>query len=170
VPASLNVSRPDSLKLPGIVVDDGLPIGGTLTQQWSKTSGPGTATFTNGTAAVASVTFSLPGDYVLQLSASDSLLSGAASVAVHVTDSSANKAPVITPIAAQTLDFSSNPNGNMSIAPVVTDDGLPVGAKLSYNWSITNGTPSSITIFDPTSLSTPLLIKDSGSNQSFTLR
>jgi RHS repeat-associated protein len=170
VPAALSVSRPDSLKLLGVVVDDGLPVGGALTQQWSKISGPGTVTFTNGTAAVATATFSLAGDYVLQLSASDTLLTGTATVAVHVTDASANKAPVITPIAAQTLDFSSNPNGNMSIAPVVTDDGLPIGAKLSYNWTVTNGTPSNVTIFDPTSLSTALLIKDSGSNQSFTLR
>jgi RHS repeat-associated protein len=170
VPASLNVSRPDSLKLPGIVVDDGLPIGGTLTQQWSKVSGPGTATFTNSTTAVTSVTFSLAGDYVLQLSASDSLLSGSASVAVHVTDSTANKAPVITPLAAQSLDFNSNPNGTMTLTPTVTDDGLPVGSKLSYNWSLVGGSSSNITIFDPTSLSTPLALKDSGSNQSFVLR
>ena len=170
VPASLDVSRPDALKLPGIVVDDGLPIGGTLTQQWSKVSGPGTATFTNGTAAVATVTFSAAGDYVLQLSASDTLLSGSASVTVHVTDSTANKAPVIAQLPVQTLDFSPNPAGTMTLSPTVTDDGLPVGAKLSFNWSIVSGSSTNITIVDSTSATTPLVIKDSGSNQSFVLR
>ena len=167
-PATLNVSRPDSLVLPGIVVDDGLPLGGTLTQQWSKASGPGTATFTNAALAVTTVTFSIAGDYVLQLSASDSQLSGSTTVAVHVTDSTANKAPVITPLPAQTLDFSSNPNGTITLAPVVTDDGLPVAAKLAFNWSVVSGnTPI---ILDPTSVSTGLVIKDPGGNSTVTLR
>jgi RHS repeat-associated protein len=170
LPTSLNVSRPDILTLPGIVVDDGLPIGGTLTQQWSKISGPGTATFTNASAAVTTVTFSAAGDYILQLSASDTQLSGSGSVTVHVTDSTANKAPVIAQLPVQTLDFSSNPNGAMTLTPSVTDDGLPVGSKISYNWSIVGGSTANITLGDSTSATTPLVIKDSGSNQTFTLR
>jgi RHS repeat-associated protein len=169
VPQSLNVSRPASLVLPGVVVDDGLPLGGALTQQWSQVSGAGTATFTTPTAAVSKVTFSIAGDYVLQLSASDTQLSSSASVTIHVTDSSANKAPVITPLPTQTLDFNVNPAGTMTLSPTVTDDGLPVGSILAYNWTMVGGS-TNLTIVNPTSGSTPLVIKDSGSNQSFTLR
>jgi RHS repeat-associated protein len=169
VPQSLNVSRPASLVLPGVVVDDGLPLGGALTQQWSQVSGAGTATFTTPTAAVSKVTFSIAGDYVLRLSASDTQLSGSASVAVHVTDSSANKAPVITQLPTQTLDFNVNPGGTMTLSPTVTDDGLPVGSILAYNWTMVGGS-TNLTIVNPTSGSTPLVIKDAGSNQSFTLR
>lgn len=169
-PPSLNVSRPDSLVLPGVVVDDGLPLGGALTQQWSQVSGPGTATFTTPTAAVSKVTFSLAGDYVLQLLASDTQLSGSASVAVHVTDSTANKAPVITPLPTQTLDFSANPAGTMTLSPTVNDDGLPVGSKLAYNWSLFSGSSANITIVNPTAASTSLVLKDAGANQTFILR
>src|SRR5262249_56138170 len=45
VPASLSVSRPDSVKLLGVVVDDGLPTGGVLTQQWSRISRPAPSPF-----------------------------------------------------------------------------------------------------------------------------
>lgn len=38
---------------------------------WSKSSGPGSVTFSNANAAVTSATFSEPGDYVLLLAASD---------------------------------------------------------------------------------------------------
>ena len=85
LPAAVNVSRPDSAKLIGAVVDDGLPSGSVLALQWTKLSGPGTATFTSTITAVTTVSFSVAGDYVLQLSASDSQLSGSATVTVHVT-------------------------------------------------------------------------------------
>src|SRR5438067_7132770 len=160
---------PDSAKLSGAVVDVGLPSGRVLAFQWTKLSGPGTATFTSTITAVTTVSFSVAGDYVLQLSASDSQLSGSATVTVHVTDSSANKAPIITQLPTQTLDFGANPNGSLTLSPTVTDDGLPVGSKLSYNWSQVTGS-TNLTIVDPTSASTPIAIVDSGSNQSIVLR
>ncbi|HEU4419868.1 MAG TPA: hypothetical protein VFT55_13130, partial [Planctomycetota bacterium] len=55
--------------LAGTATDDGLP--GPLTIQWSKLSGPGTASFTAPNQAVTDVTFSLAGSYTCQLSAFD---------------------------------------------------------------------------------------------------
>src|SRR5262249_4503776 len=134
LPASLSISLPDSANLIGIAIDDGLPAGAGLTLNWSTVGGPGAITFASPAAAVPSATFSAAGDYVVKLSASDSQLTGSASMTVHVTDSSANKAPVITPLPTQTLDFGTNPTGVITLAPAVTDDGLPVGSKPAYTW------------------------------------
>jgi RHS repeat-associated protein len=70
--------------LTGSVTDDGLPLGGTLTQQWSKLSGPGTVTFSSPTQLVTQATFSSPGTYLLQLTASDSQLSASSVVSVAI--------------------------------------------------------------------------------------
>lgn len=59
--------------LSGTVVDDGQ--GGTLTQTWTETSGPGTVTFGNASLAATTATFSVDGTYVLRLTASDGSLS-----------------------------------------------------------------------------------------------
>ena len=48
-----------------------LPTGPTPTVQWSKISGPGTVTFADPTALVTNAAFSVPGAYVLQLTASN---------------------------------------------------------------------------------------------------
>ncbi|HEY6248722.1 MAG TPA: RHS repeat-associated core domain-containing protein [Candidatus Angelobacter sp.] len=170
LPASLSVSLPNTAKLIGIVTDDGLPAGGGLTFTWSQVSGPGTTTFSNVATAVTTASFSAPGDYVLQLTASDSLLTGSATTTVHVSDSRNNKAPVITPLPAQTLDFGSDPQGTLTLAPTVTDDGLPVGSKLSYNWSVVSFPTTGITILDPTGASTDVVIADNGTDQTFTLQ
>jgi RHS repeat-associated protein len=158
---------PDSAKLIGVVVDDGQPAGAGLTLKWSTVSGPGTVSFANSAVAVTGASFSAAGDYVLQLSASDSQLTGSASMTVHVTDSTANKAPVITPLATQTLDFGANPTGVITLAPTITDDGLPVGSKLSYTWNLVSGQAGNITVGNPTAASTPITIRDSGFNQTF---
>src|SRR5258707_13850669 len=65
----------NSVSLTGTVTDDGLPTGGTVTSLWSKVSGPGTVTFGNAAAPSTTATFNSAGEYVLQLSASDSQLS-----------------------------------------------------------------------------------------------
>jgi len=56
----------------------------TLTQQWSQISGPGTATFLTPTQPSTTVTFSAPGDYVLQLTANDSVLQSSQQITVSV--------------------------------------------------------------------------------------
>src|SRR5262249_14542454 len=76
-----NLFLPTStLQLVGSVLDDGLPIGGTLTKQWSELSGPAAVSFGTPTQAATTATFSQAGTYVLQLSASDSQLTSISNV------------------------------------------------------------------------------------------
>jgi VCBS repeat-containing protein len=77
--------------LSGTATDDGLP-GTGVTTQWSKVSGPGTVTFGSATALATTATFSSTGSYVLQLSASDGLLSATDTIVVTVAASPTNKA------------------------------------------------------------------------------
>ena len=74
---SLSVVYPATAIVIGTVADDGLPNPpGALTLTWSRVSGPGTITFSNTAATTTSLTFSTSGNYVIQLLAADSLLSG----------------------------------------------------------------------------------------------
>ncbi|MFN7935969.1 MAG: hypothetical protein U0R19_21745 [Bryobacteraceae bacterium] len=72
------------LRLDGEVLDDGLPYGSTVSMQWSKVSGPGNVTFNPMGVASTSALFSVPGSYVLRLSATDSQMSASDDVAVTV--------------------------------------------------------------------------------------
>src|SRR5262245_51326807 len=56
------------LSLNGSVEDDGLPRGSKLAVSWKKSSGPGTATFSDATQPGTRVRFSEPGVYGLELS------------------------------------------------------------------------------------------------------
>ncbi len=61
-----------STTLEGFGADDGLPAGSTLSNRWSKVSGPGTVTFGNLNQTNSSASFGANGIYVLQLVADDS--------------------------------------------------------------------------------------------------
>jgi hypothetical protein len=77
------VMIPNGLSLMGTISDDGQPNPpGVCTAAWSKVSGPGTVTFANPAAASTTATFSTAGTYVLQLTASDSVLTGTSNVTV----------------------------------------------------------------------------------------
>jgi RHS repeat-associated protein len=78
-----NIVLPANVQLQGQAVDDGLP-NGTLLVNWSMVSGPGTVTFANPSAAVTTASFSVAGNYVLQLAASDSVLVSTSTVNVSV--------------------------------------------------------------------------------------
>ncbi|MCC6166268.1 MAG: IPT/TIG domain-containing protein [Caldilineaceae bacterium] len=94
--ADQTVTLPDSVTLAATVSDDGLP-NGTLTLQWSKTSGPGNVTFVDAAAANTTAGFSAAGEYVLRLTAGDGEQSAWDEVAVTVNDPNTTPtAPVIT--------------------------------------------------------------------------
>ena len=57
-------------------------LAGALTTAWSKTSGPGTATFGNAASLATTVTFNQPGAYVLRLTATNSTAQDFAEIAV----------------------------------------------------------------------------------------
>ena len=82
----LLVTLPNSGTLSGAVSDDGKP-NASPTITWSKVKGPGTPTFTTPSAASTSVTFDLPGTYVLRLSAFDGALTSTDDVTVNVNPS-----------------------------------------------------------------------------------
>jgi len=124
-------------------VTDAAPVG-TLTYAWSKTSGPGTATFTNPSGTVTSptspattVSFGLPGTYVLQLTGSDSLVSATSQTTVTIQG---NAPPVVNPGPEQ----QGMPGSPVTLPGVVTDDGLPSGGALSVFWTLLAG-PGSVT-------------------------
>jgi RHS repeat-associated protein len=164
----VNLSTP--AKLIASVVDDGLPANAALTTQWSQVSGPGTVTFSSPAAAITSANFSAAGDYLLRLTVSDSDLSGSADIVVHVNNDTANVAPIISPLPVQTLDFTPHPSGIMTISPDVSDDGLPLGSKLSFNWILLSGDATKISLLNPTSQALQIKGTDNGGEQTFTLR
>jgi len=82
--ADQTITLPASALLQGQVTDDGKPVGGQLTFAWTQLSGPGVASFSNPTALATSVSFTVPGTYVLRLSANDSLFGSADDVTITV--------------------------------------------------------------------------------------
>jgi RHS repeat-associated protein len=59
--------------LSGVVADDGLPVGSTLSAQWSLVTGPALPAFANAASPLTTVNLPSPGTYVLRLVASDSV-------------------------------------------------------------------------------------------------
>jgi hypothetical protein len=78
------ITLPAQASLDGTVTDDGLPAPPALTYAWTRVSGPGTVTFLNPNAMDTQAAFSAVGTYVLQLSASDGLLTGSDPVQITV--------------------------------------------------------------------------------------
>lgn len=74
------------VSLNATVTDDGLPTNGTLTQTWSKLSGPGRVTFQDPYSVDTQAAFAQTGTYVLRLVASDSQLTGTGTVTITVLD------------------------------------------------------------------------------------
>jgi hypothetical protein len=110
------LSLPDAASLDGTVSDDGYPAGGSLTQTWSKDSGPGTVTFGNANAVDTTATFSTPGTYVLKLSANDTALTTTDTVTVEVN---------VAPVARWKLNETS---GTVADDSVGSNDGTVTGA------------------------------------------
>ena len=80
----LTAALSDRMSLFGSVSDEGLPRDGKLSVAWKQVSGPGTVTFENPGAARTHATFSTAGSYDLELSATDSVLSGSTRITVVV--------------------------------------------------------------------------------------
>ena len=89
VGADQRITLPTGTTVSGSAVDDGLP-SGTLTYAWTKRSGPGTASFGTSTAPSTSVSFDLPGPYVLRLTANDGGLTGFDELTVDVLPQAAD--------------------------------------------------------------------------------
>ncbi len=75
-----SVFRPEAITLNGSATGGD----GVLNYTWTMASGPGVVTFADSGAAVTTATFTESGQYVLQLMASDGVVSGTAAVTVNV--------------------------------------------------------------------------------------
>jgi RHS repeat-associated protein len=131
----------DTVALEGTATDDGLPLGSALAVTWTTVSGPGPVTFAEGDKAAASATFSIPGEYVLKLTATDGQLLSSDTVAITVIPR--NQAPVVDAGEEQTIELPAPAELHGS----VTDDPLPRGASLAVIWSMTEG-PGEVTFAD----------------------
>jgi RHS repeat-associated protein len=93
ITADSTVTLPNMLQLTGTATDSGLPAGSSPTITWSELSGPATIIFKpNPNQASATATFTVPGNYVVELSASDSV-PNAGSVQWPVTVNPAQQDP-----------------------------------------------------------------------------
>ncbi|HEV2331035.1 MAG TPA: LamG-like jellyroll fold domain-containing protein [Verrucomicrobiae bacterium] len=150
---SLLINWPvNQVVLNGTVTADGLPTGGTLTSTWSQVSGPAPATFVNPPAQTETMNgspvslpsssiamVSAPGIYVFQLAASNQ--GGGAQSNIVVT---VNQPPAINAGVTQTNLFPAV----AQLLGTVTDDGLPLGGKLTRSWSVVSG-PGAVTFNNP---------------------
>ena len=132
-----SVTMPDAASLAGVATDDGLPAGGSLAVQWSKTSGPGTVTFADPTDPSTTATFDTAGSYVLRLTATDGDLSSNDTISVSVNPAGAvNSAPTVA-IDQPGTDATVNEGDPVTFAATAWDneDG-DVGPSVVWTSSI----------------------------------
>ena len=153
--ADRTVTLPATVAINGSVTSNCSPAPA-LTSAWSKTSGPGTATFNPANAASTTINFSAAGTYVLRLTASDGVLSAYDEVQVTIS-AAANTAPVVNAGADRTVTLPST----LTIAGSVTDDGLPTPATLTSTWSKTSG-PGTATFNPANAASTTITFSAAG--------
>jgi hypothetical protein len=135
------VTLPDPAKLSGNACDDGFPRGSSLNLAWSKVDGPGDVAFTKPNSPVTDATFTLPGTYVLRLTANDSEQSASDDVTITVLP--ANQAPIVNAGPNQTITLPNTAQLNGTVA----DDGFPAGASVNTFWGQVSG-PGPVTFND----------------------
>ncbi len=115
----VSVALGSSLMLSGTIADDGLPVAGALTSQWTLTSGPGSVTFADATAASTTASFSATGTYVLTLTATDGALSVSDSLAVTVSPTgtiSFGKSTLSGTSSSKPTSLQFGPDGRLYVA------------------------------------------------------
>jgi RHS repeat-associated protein len=123
----------ESVLLEGSVSDDGIPSTNSLSVQWTPVNGIGVFELSNPTNAITTARFLEMGNYVLRLSANDSLTTSAADVTVRVLP--INRAPVVDAGSRQLLMLSES----AFLRGTVSDDGLPLEASLAFSWTKISG-------------------------------
>ena len=84
---------------------------------------------------MTTASFSLPGSYVLMLTANDGLLASSDTVTIQVNAVVVNLAPVVNAGSDRTIALASQ----ASLAGTVSDDGLPGGTRRRPLWSKVSG-------------------------------
>jgi VCBS repeat-containing protein len=112
--ADQTITRSESAHLSGSVSDDGIP-GGSVSSAWSKVSGSGTATFSDGSSPTTTATFSAIGNYVLRLTADDGELVSTDEVNIAVTGDN-GELPIEVRVAASADDAEESSSGSVSLS------------------------------------------------------
>jgi RHS repeat-associated protein len=145
----------NSVTLSGIVTDDQMPSGSVLTTVWSVVSSNGTVNFTNSYLTNSGVGFGTNGLYVLRLTASDTSATVNSNVTITI-----NLMPQI--IASNQIVNLTAANVKVNLGGSYYDDGLPVGAKVSPQWSVVSATAGSVTFSNATLPSTVATFTNNG--------
>ncbi len=128
--ADINLVQPaNSTVLAGAATDDSLPASSSVVVTWSMQSGPGVVTFSNSHALAPTASFSLPGTYVLNLSATDGELTSNDTVVVNLAAGD---------LAAPTVPQSLTAVNNVSLGATLSwaasqDDTAVTGYRLYRN-------------------------------------
>jgi len=138
------IELPDPAFLKGVITDDGMPHGSTVTSVWSVVSGPGPVVFGNANAPVTTASFTTPGLYTLKLTATDTEFTVSDEMQVTVL---LNQPPTANAGPDQEITLPNNAQLNGT----ATDDGLPRGSTLETIWSFVSG-PAPVVFPDATLL------------------
>jgi K319-like protein/parallel beta helix pectate lyase-like protein/uncharacterized protein DUF1565 len=149
-----SITLPASANLTGLIGDDGLPVGATITTTWSMLSGPGSVIFGDIHSLNTTASFSVAGTYALRLTADDTAAFNYDDMIVTVN------APNLAPVVSAGPDQSITLPNSAILMGTATDDGLPQGI-LTTTWSKSSG-PGTVTFVNPVSLSTSAGFSDPG--------
>jgi glucose/arabinose dehydrogenase len=153
----LAVTLPAVAILSGSVSDDGLPEPpGVVMVVWTQVSGPGPVVFGDPSLTGTTASFSIPGVYLLRLTASDGELVGSDEVAVAVAP--ANLPPTVNAGPDQTVVLP----GTATLDGTVSDDGLPSPpGQVTVTWSQLSG-PGTTTFGSATAVDTTASFSTAG--------
>lgn len=149
--ANRTIAFGNPASLAGIVSDDGLPISSQVAITWSVVTKPegSTVTFSAANSAATTASFSVSGQYVLQLFATDGELSASDTMTVSVA-LDPNQPPTVNAGDNQTV-VSTSP---ATLNGTVEDDGKPnPPAALTITWSKVSG-PGTVTFGNANAKST----------------
>ncbi len=145
--------------LHGTATDDGKPAGSTLATTWSVLTGnPANVQFGDASLLNTTATFSVAGVYVLQLSASDSVLTSTSNVKITV-----NTAPTDNAGVDQYITFSPFGPTSTTLTGTASDaDALP-NPGVTTTWTVvTTPNQATVTFGDANALSTSATFSASG--------
>jgi hypothetical protein len=133
-----------------------------ITRLWSVDSAPPGATYSFNDASLEDPTFTFTnntlGIYILQLTVGDGEFQVSDTVTLTLV-LPPNQAPVVNAGKDLTLTL---PDKVVNLTATATDDGLPLGSSLSYQWDLKSGPPGGNVLFSAvTSLATTLTFSNS---------
>ncbi len=148
-PPVVSAGANQTITLPATATLNGSVTPSTSTVAWTKTSGPGTVTFSAPTSVTTAATFSAAGTYVVRLTATSAGLSAFAEATITVNP--AATPPVVSAGANQTITLPATATLNGSVTPSTS----------TVAWTRTSG-PGTVTFSAPASVTTAATFSAAG--------